>query len=97
MPLVVDADPEHVARQQVARELDASQLAADRLGKSARERRLADAGDVFDEDVTAREERDQRELDRVGLALEGLLHSGAKLLQHGRSLARDGDRRRHQR
>ena len=56
--LVVDRDAEHVAREQIARELHASKLAADRLGDRARERGLADPGHVLDEHVAAREQRD---------------------------------------
>ena len=90
VPLVVDADAEHVARQQVARELDAPQLAADGLGEGARERGLADAGDVLDEQVAAREERDERELDGVVLALEGPLDGLSQRLERRELL---GDQR----
>ena len=75
--LVEDRDAEHVAREQVARELDAAQLAADGASERARERRLADAGHVLDEEVAAREQRHERELDDFGLALERTLHGTA--------------------
>ena len=90
LPLVVDADAEDVARQEVARELDAPQLAADGLGEGARERGLADAGHVLDEQVPAREERHERELDGVLLALEGALDGLSQRLERGELLGDAG-------
>jgi hypothetical protein len=48
-------------RQHVARELDALELQAERSGEHVRERRLADTGHVFDEQVTAREQARKRQ------------------------------------
>ena len=92
--LVVDADAEDVAREQVAGELHAAQLAADGLGDGARERRLADAGHVLDEQVAAGEERDERELDGVLLAFERTLHGLTQRLERG-ELRRDAGRSGH--
>ena len=95
LALVVDADAEHVAREQVARELHATQLAADGLRERASERGLADAGDVLDEQVPAREERDQRELDGFLLALERALHRLTQRLER-RELRRNAGRSGHE-
>ena len=81
LPLVVDAHAEDVAREQIARELHAPQFAADGLGERAGERRLADAGDVLDEQVAAGEQRDERELDRVLLSFERPLHRLSQRLE----------------
>ena len=54
--LVEDRHAEHVGRQQVARELDARVLEAERRRERLGERRLADAGDVLDQQVAAREQ-----------------------------------------
>jgi hypothetical protein len=53
--LVVDADPEDIARKEVACELHATKLAADCLGERPSEGGLADAGNVLDEQVPARQ------------------------------------------
>ena len=94
--LVVDADAEDVARQEVARELHAPQLAADGLGERARERRLADARDVLDEQVAARQERDERELDGVVLALERALDGLTQRLERRELLGDAGGSSRHE-
>ena len=95
LALVVDADAEDVAREQVARELHAAQLAADGLRERARERGLADARHVLDEEVPAREQRDERELDGVVLALERALDGLAQRLER-RELRRDAGRSGHE-
>ena len=80
-PLVEDADPENVTRQQIARELDAPRLAAGGPREGLGQRRLPDAGHVLDEHVAAADQRDERELDRFGFALERALDRRAELLQ----------------
>src|SRR5262249_60233718 len=67
--LIEDGDAEHVAREKIARELNEGQIAADSLGQRARERRLADALDVFDAEAAAREERYRGEPHRFLLPL----------------------------
>jgi len=94
LPLVVDADAEHVARQQIARELNAAKLASYRLGDGARERRLADARNVLDEEMAARQEGHERELDGLLLALERTLHRLTQRLER-RELRRDAGRSGH--
>ena len=54
--------------QEVGRALDPAEDAADGAGERLGEQGLADAGDVLDEEVTAGEQRDEREPDRLGLA-----------------------------
>ncbi len=66
--LVEDRDAGDVGRQEVRGELDAPEAAAERTREGLREDGLAGPGNVFDEDVPAAEERDDRELDLVVLA-----------------------------
>ena len=65
---VEDRHAEHIGRQEVARELDARVLEAERRRERLRERRLADAGDVLDQQVTAGEQAREREPQRLALA-----------------------------
>ena len=73
---VVDGDAEHVAGQHVAGELQAVEAAGYRAGQRLRQRGLADAGHVFDEQMAARQQRDQRQADHVALCRESLGHGG---------------------
>ena len=57
-----------VGGQEVGRALHPAVAAADRGGQRLREQRLAGAGHPLDEQVPARQQRDQREPDRVGRA-----------------------------
>src|SRR5882762_9594869 len=65
---IVDADAENIAGEQVRRELDALKTAVKGFCERLCESGLADAGNVFDEQMTA---RDQRQLDGVFLAVDG--------------------------
>ena len=58
---VVDGDAEHVAGQHVAGELQAVEAAGDGARQGLRQRGLADAGHVLDQQVAARQQADQRE------------------------------------
>ncbi len=58
--MVVDGDAGDVAGQDVRRELDALEFAAGGFREAARQRRLADAGHVFDKQVSGAEQRDHR-------------------------------------
>ena len=59
--LVVDARADQIGGHQVGRELDALELAADRLGQRLDRHGLGQAGHAFDQDVPARQQRhDQR-------------------------------------
>ena len=66
---LVDRHAEDVGGQHVAGELDALEVQAERLGEHVRERRLADAGHVLDQQVAAREQARQREA-HLGLLAE---------------------------
>ena len=72
---------EHVGRQEVGRELDAVPGAGDRAGDRLRERRLADARDVLDEEVTLGEQAEEREAHLVGLALDDALDVGEQRVE----------------
>ena len=63
-----DRHADDVGRQQVAGELDALELQAQRGRERVRERGLADAGHVFDQQVAAREEAGEGEADLLFLA-----------------------------
>ena len=71
----------HVGRQEVGRELDALARAADRAGDRLRQRRLADARDVFDEEVPLGEQAHEREVDRVALALDHAFDVGEQRVE----------------
>jgi len=51
--LVKDVDPSDVRGEEVRRELDAAETTVNRAGYRSREHRLANAGDVVEEDVAA--------------------------------------------
>ena len=92
-PLVEDRHAEHVGRQEVARELDARVLEAERRRQRLRQRRLADAGDVLDQQVAAREQAGQRE--RSGSSLPTTMRpscasDGGEPLRGGDGLAGSG-------
>src|SRR6266542_2763531 len=70
--LVEDRDARHVRGQQIGRELDAPERAAQGAGQGLGEHRLACPGHVLDQEVAATEERDDRELDLVVLAEDDL-------------------------
>ena len=58
-----DGHAEDIRRQQVARELDALELQSERARQRVRQRRLADARDVLDQQMAAREQAGEREPD----------------------------------
>ena len=65
---VEDGHAEHVGGQKIARELNAVVAQAESLRERVRERGLADARHVLDEQVAAREQAGQRELELAVLA-----------------------------
>src|SRR5581483_3345739 len=81
-------DPEQVGRQHVGGELDPLEAGPDRPRERGGEGRLADAGDVLDQEVAAGEEPDDREPD--GLRLADQRPADARL-----QAADEGDRRGH--
>ena len=68
---IVNAHAENIAGEQVRRELDALKAAMKRLCERLRESGLADAWNVFDKQMAAREQGDERKLDGVFLAVDG--------------------------
>ena len=72
--LVVDRDAGDVAGQQVGRELDALEAAAERAGQRLRQHRLADARHVLDQDVALAGQRDDRQLELGALPDDDLLN-----------------------
>ena len=67
---------EDVRRQQVGRELDAREPDVEDPRERLGERRLAHARHVLDEGVTSGEQRQQQQLDRLGLAADDPTHRG---------------------
>ena len=65
---VVNGDAQHVAGQHVAGELQAVKAAGDRARQRLRQRGLAHAGHVFDEQMAARQQADQRKANHFRLA-----------------------------
>ena len=84
--LVVDARADQVGRDEVGRELDALELAADRLGQGLDRHGLGQAGHALDEDVAAREQRDDQPLQQVVLADDDLLDLVEQPLHRGRAV-----------
>src|SRR5437016_12548343 len=76
---IVDADAENITGKQVRGELDALKAAMKGFCESLSESRFADAGNVFDEQVTARKQSDQRELDGLFFAVDGARDGALKL------------------
>ena len=76
---VIDADAENVARKQVRSELNALEAAVKRFGERLRQRSLADAGNIFDKQMAAREQRDERELDGFFFAENGACDGALQL------------------
>ena len=87
--LAKHTDAHHVGRQQVRGELQplegAIKRACQRMGKGC----LAHSGDVLDQQVTAREEAHQRELDHVIFAPNDALHGPLHAVQ---KVQRDSER-----
>ena len=81
--LVVDPRADQVGRDEVGRELDALELAADRLGQRLDRHRLGKARDALDEDVAAGEQRDDQPLQQVVLADDDLLDLVEQALHRG--------------
>ena len=69
---IEDRDADHVGGQQVRGELDALVVEAQQARERVRERGLAHAGNVFDEQVAAREDARHGEADRAFLAEDDL-------------------------
>ncbi len=68
--LVVDPEAGDVAREQVGRALDPGELAAEGVREGLRERRLAEPGEVLDQEVAPGQQAGQHVLDHGRLAPE---------------------------
>ncbi len=88
--LVEHAHAGDVARQQVGRELDAAHGAVDAAREGLGEHRLADAGDVLDEQVALGQERDEGQPDGLGLAGDDALDAPRDVLDDGARLGEAG-------
>src|SRR6266851_604173 len=76
---IVDADAEHVAGEQVGSELDTLKSAMKGFCERLRESGLADTGNVFNEQVAASEQGDQRKLNGFFFAIDGARNGALKL------------------
>ena len=74
--LFQDRHTDDVGRQEIARELDAVERPADRRGQRPRQRGLSDARHVFNQQVTARQERDDRVPNRKRFPANDARHVG---------------------
>ena len=67
---IVDAHADDVARQQVRSELNSLKRAVEGAREGLRQCGFAHAGNVFDQEVAAREQRGERELNYVFFAFD---------------------------
>ena len=81
---LIDADAEDVAGQKIGRELDALEGAMEGFGKRLGQSGFSDAGNVFNQQVAAREQRDQGKLDDVFLPENGAGNGALQLRNHVR-------------
>ncbi len=68
VPLIQDFRADNVGGQQVNRKLDAGVGEVDRFLDHGHQQRFRQAGDALQQQVSAREERDQRSFDHAILA-----------------------------
>jgi hypothetical protein len=91
LPLVAGemehGDAGELGREEVGSRLDPPEGSAGRAGQGLGEQRLADTGDVVDEEVSAGEETHDRESDRLGLAAQD---RGQAVAQLGREAVGGG-------
>ncbi len=66
--LIVDGDADDVGRQEIGGALNAAKIQANTARKRERQGRLADARHVFKQDVAARKQRHDRQLDGAAFA-----------------------------
>ena len=78
---LVDGDAEDVGGQHVAGELDALELQAERPGQCMRQHGLADAGQVFNQQMPACQQASERQPDLARLAENDLLGLGNDFVQ----------------
>ena len=98
--LLEDLRAHDVGGEQVDRELHAAELEVDGLGHRLHEQRLGDARHALEQQVAAREQRDQHPLHHAALAHDGPGHVGPHGLGEGVGIGRgrgrlgQADRRR---
>ena len=80
-PLVIQRSADHVGRQQVGGELDAGEIQAEHPGEGPGDQGLAQPGQVLEQDVAARQDADQDQLEGPAAADDRAL----ELVQHGRA------------
>jgi hypothetical protein len=93
LALVEDVDPDHVGRQQVRRALHARELQVEGARDRARERRLAHAREILDEDVPLGRHTHQHQVQEVAAHLDRIRdrqrHLAPQLLRAGDLLLAD--------
>ena len=90
---VVDSDPQHVAGQHVAGELQAVEAAGHRARQGLGQRGLPHARHIFDQQMAARQQADHREPYNFGLPPDCRLHGPIQFAQPGKQLRRKRNRR----
>ena len=79
--LVENFQSQDVRRQHVRGELNALECAVEASGEGLRKRRLADAGNVFNQQVPACQQRDQCQFNDIRLAVNNTLDCRLELFQ----------------
>ena len=87
--LMKDAGADQVAGEQVGRELDAVERTGQAAGQGLGQQRLADAGNVLEQQVAVGQQGDEREVDDVVLAQEDRGDVGLQLVGKLRASAAD--------
>jgi hypothetical protein len=82
---VEDRDAEDVRRQHVAGELDARKLEAEQAGQGVRQRRLADAGQIFDQQMASCQQAAEGESGLRALAEDHRIGGGEDFADWGGS------------
>ena len=90
---VIDGDAEHVAGKHVAGELQPVEAAGDGARQRLRQRGLADAGHIFDEQMAARQQADHGQPDHFRFAANGPAEGRFQPGQPGEDFGRESDRR----
>ena len=85
---VINGDAQHVTGQHVAGELQAVKPALHRARQRVRERGLSDAGNVFDQQVPARQQAHQRQPHHIRLAANRSVERHLQFVEFGKRLRR---------
>jgi hypothetical protein len=87
---LVDADTQNVAGQKIGSKLHALETAVERFGERLSESGFAYTWNVFDEQMAAREKRDERELNGFFFAVDGARNGALQLRNDLRGGGRHG-------